>query len=432
MIRWALFRLLKRRAYIHQPSFIFSLSYFLRWHEPTIALHRTLFFLSCNTPWRFFIELVSYLRWISYCIWRKSYKGCKATTNEQLQRLNLTRFALFREFVKFGILYSLKPAQYIEHQLYKKENQRVLFHFVYDHQSKHFHNYVNVHFLGSQTDRALIANKHAFSCALKKINIPTVSSMYYDTWTLIQCPHLLFHEKTIFCKPNGSSRSHDCFLLSYEKENNSYQLEPIHGELICDFRKIEHYLKQAFSRHAHFLIQPFIQAHESLKIFSSNNATPVVRIITGKMTLTSKPILLYLQFEIPKIKINRGKKEKQQYYKILPLHWESLDIDPIFKEKYPWIQEDYPPISDILKDMLRTSITYCIEAHYRLLNLRSVAFDVILSPDGPMLLEANFNWAITLLYPVIALDPLAMDNPHPAAHWLKSLFYLKDDSCVRQ
>ena len=76
-------------------------------------------------------------------------------------------------------------------------------------------------------------------------------------------------------------------------------------------------------------------------------------------------------------------------------------------------------ISTELKQLLRTGIDYCIEAHHQLLDLRSVAFDLIIGESGPLILEANYNWSIEMLYYVI--DLASNEVTHPAHKWIRSV-----------
>jgi hypothetical protein len=405
--------IIKRVKQNHKPDFIFSLSYFFSPKKPGIALHRALFFLSCNSFLRILRNVMATFLWLSYGVWWRSYRFSRAATPAQLARYHLTRFTLLRDLLRFGLFYSLEPHQYVRLQLYKKENRPYFFQVIHDHQQAHFHRYINRHFKSHQAAVLLIGDKHRFAQQLIQSNIPTVQGIYYDAGTLRKSLDYLFQKKTVFCKPNGSAQGKDAFLLAYEDGHDRYSLKPIHGECLFERRMIERYLKQVMVRHTGFLVQPFVQNNPAIQFDASMKAPTIVRIITTKKTSRSKPTVIHLQLEIP--------KTGHEFYIKIPLHWESLDIDPVFQEKYPFFQKEIPLISNALKDLLRTSQAYCMDAHEHLVDLCSVAFDVIISTEGPLILEANYNWHLAPIYQVLPPAHLTTNTTHPAAEWLQSL-----------
>ncbi|HBM17345.1 MAG TPA: hypothetical protein DD381_13540, partial [Lentisphaeria bacterium] len=44
------------------------------------------------------------------------------------------------------------------------------------------------------------------------------------------------------------------------------------------------------------------------------------------------------------------------------------------------------------------SLDLCVYAHSKLIALKSVAFDLFITNEGPLIIEANFNWDIEMLY----------------------------------
>ena len=402
-----------------KPSFIMSVDFLNPKSSRIISLHRRLFFLSCCRPINLIINLIAYARWVGYYTWVLSYKASTKQTEEQLQEYGLTRLELFLELVKLGLIHIIPPRYYFIYQFYKNNNKKKILNYVYNQQQPYFHDNSNRNFKQYKQDVKLIGDKYQFTIALQKIDIPTVSSELCNTLALKQRPWLLLQKKAMFVKPNIGSKSKDAFLIEYDSGKDKYELTPIHGSVMKHHFDIECYLKKIVSRHNTLLLQPMVSEHAEIKKISSQNASTTVRIITGKSASSPciPPKLLYLQLEIPCVK---EKKSIVQYYTILPLDLNTLDIDPVFKCKSSYYQENDQVISDELKLMMRTAINYCVLAHHKLLNLRSVSFDVILSEEGPVILEANYNWSVEMLYNVIQTDPFDQDDMHPAAQWLNS------------
>ena len=75
-------------------------------------------------------------------------------------------------------------------------------------------------------------------------------------------------------------------------------------------------------------------------------------------------------------------------------------------------------ISAGLKDLLRESITNCRQAHQKLLSLRTVSFDVIIGEEGPVIIEANYNWSIEMLYFGISRTINNAEYIYPSYPWI--------------
>ncbi len=75
-------------------------------------------------------------------------------------------------------------------------------------------------------------------------------------------------------------------------------------------------------------------------------------------------------------------------------------------------------LSSTVKEMLAKACDICAGCHRKLFPIRSVGFDVALSPQGPVIIEANYNWDIELLYRVIQ----DLRDNSLGALWLKELY----------
>ena len=142
--------------------------------------------------------------------------------------------------------------------------------------------------------------------------------------------------------------------------------------------------------------------------------TTTMRIITASIEKSNMvPQAIYAQLEIPLLENNN----KRQFYNILPLDIDTLDINlkymPEFKEKSKF---ENIKLNATIKDDIKTAIQKCLNTHQNL-KLRAIAFDIILSPKGPIIIEANYNWDISLLYR--AFDHKQKNNI--AKVWLESL-----------
>ena len=394
-----------------QPRFILHPYYIFPNLTGPLALHRKLFLLSCKHPAHFILNLYTYIRWVSITAWILSYKATLKNDNKAKQG----KCFLFFSLLKLTLNHGIAPRYYFKYELDKPRNKKKAFTYFYNAELPYFHDHTNQNFSNYKQAAQLMGDKQTFALALKKIGLPAVQGHTYTTHYLRNHPSILYAKKTRFCKPNHGSRSCDAFLMVYDEKTALYHIKPITDPDIHDIKAISTYLEQVFSRHETLLLQDFIEDHPDMQAISKQEPTTTVRIITERaddQPETSSQ-LLYLQLELPK------KKQEQQFYNILPLAVNSLDVDPVFTlNNKNTLNKPYPVIPDALKKELKHAIAICLEAHTALLTVRSVSFDVMISNTGPVILEANYNWSIELLYNVIDVNKPAS---HPAAHWLEGI-----------
>lgn len=365
--------------------------------------------MSYTTPSHAALNSISFIRWYFFGVWMLSYKACRSELAEKhLAAHAMKKRTLYKALVRQGILYGILPHYYFKFELYKPEHNPL--DYFYNAELGALHRYSNRAFPKAQNARALMSHKLNFARTLEKQGIPTVPS------DICQEETLFFQKKTIFCKPVDGSSSLDAFLLQYT--NGAYAIEPIQSEPITDAEKVYAYVKRVLKKHRKLLVQPFVDDHPEVKKLSGQAPSTTVRIITNKETPSTPANCLYLQLEIPKAKDTAQKI--CQLYHILPLCLDSLDVDATFQKKHP--SETYPSINTTIKTLLKQSIALTLRAHDAILSCRTVSFDFIISPEGPVILEANYNWSVEHLYMVLPNPPSA--STHPAAKWLRQLDFL--------
>lgn len=404
-------KILKQLKLNKQPRFIFHPYYIFPKLNGPLALHRKLFFLSCKHPTHLALNLYAYIRWVSITAWLLSYHA----TLKNHKKTKQNKLSLFFSLLKLTLIHGIAPRYYFKYELNKPGNKKRALSYFYNAQLPYFHNYTNQNFTNYKQAAQLMGDKQAFALALDKLGIPSVPGQIYTTQYLRHNASVLYAKKTLFCKPNHGSRSCDAFLMVYDSKISEYYIKPITEPDIHDTQSVSNYLNQIFSRHDTLLIQDFIEDHPEVQAISQQEPTTTVRIITEKPDdqPETASTLIYLQLELPK------EKQERQFYTILPLALDSLDVDPVFKSKHKNTDDQsYPILSNPLKQALKQAIAICLQAHTALLAIRSVSFDVIISSTGPVILEANYNWSIELLYHVIDMNKPAS---HPAAYWLSAL-----------
>lgn len=410
---------MKQLKRLTKSDFVFNPFHFVFRRRSAVNFHRKLFLYGWRVWPHCLLLPFSMVYWYGFCLWKNAFRAVFVISNERLQRYANTRRKLFFELMKYGLFYALSPRQYFRFKLHNVEQKKLIYHYVYDHQASIFHRYINRYFSNFQKQAALLADKYLFEQHLKKLSIPTIASKKFATSDLKHDMSPFFQTK--IWKPKHGSQSRDVFLSNFDASSKQHIIEIISGKRIDDPQQVSIYLNMILNRYDELLMQDLVEDHQAIKAISQHPASTTMRIITARMAFDADPILLYLQLEMPAQKRRIGRTLKQ-FYHIVPLDLQTLDPDVLFMETQEDLKEKNIIMSDHMKNIISNAIDYCLTAHQSLNGLRSIAFDVILSPAGPVILEANVSWAPSLLFQVLYGDPLSPDQQHPAAQWLRGIF----------
>ncbi len=254
---------------------------------------------------------------------------------------------------------------------------------------------------------------------MKKLNIPTVKTIFItDNNTEVET---FFRGDNFFCKPVCGSQSKNAFEIKYFSKENKYEIHPIIGQKIIKENEITAFLKQIIKSEK-LLIQENLQDHSSLSEINDSDEITTIRIITAEFKDKQiKPI--YMQLEVPLE--TKHEKTFRQFYKIYPLDLVTFDVAEEWKLKTEVNYETDIKITGDIKKIISESIEYSLKVHKKLLKLKSVAFDLALTPDGPVMIEANYNWNIEILYNIIETEALNYNDKLNATNWLKGIFHEK-------
>lgn len=374
-----------------QPQFIFCFSY-LYTQDRFRLLHRTLMWRSINSPRKAGIQLIQWVYWCSFRIWRLSYLVSRKVSSDRLKELQVNRFFLFWQFLRLGLIYNLSPQQCLQFDYLDRSQRSTIFKRLYNHQLPTIHHYANRHFPRYLEAVELIGDKQAFETTLQKNKIPTTNSQVVSGRDLAKNMRDIFQEKTLFCKPTVGAHANNAFLMKYNSNSQQYSIQPIHGAPILEPAAIAQFLRRLPPKRA-FMVQPFLESHPDLIQVAIPHASTTLRVITVKGTPKTMVKVGYAQLEVPIAPTSSSVGDRQNYA-VLPLNLDQLTIDQDYLSTD--ICDRFPQsfITPSVKHLIQEAIQLCIRTHDRLLNLKGVAFDLILTKDAPIIIEANFNWAI--------------------------------------
>ncbi|QIV95587.1 hypothetical protein E4K63_01530 [Allofrancisella inopinata] len=401
-----------RIVYMKQPTFIISYKYFTRSTDNYIKAHRAVFLKNFKRVDLVIINLLAIFKWVVYFAWVNSYRVSKNTTKEKLCEASIkNRSFLFLRLLKLSLTHFIAPSYYFKYKLYKNNPLG----FFYSKENSLLHLYSDRNLKASKKDSRLISDKYAFLNFLEEEGIQTnYSYKAKANKILTNSADILFKKTKIFCKPNIANRSIGALYIDYN--NSNYQLTTlVDKKQIVGKDNILAFLKSHYSKDQDILVETFLEDYIEIKKLSQyHNDATTLRIITASIDSTKlSPQVIYTQLEIPLLENDN----KQQFYNILPLDINTLDIDladmPDFKDKANF-ENIKIPLN--LKNRIRSAINKCLEAHKKL-NIRAVAFDIIISSKEEIIIEANYNWDIEILYRAFSYD----QNDHIAKVWLDNL-----------
>ncbi len=351
------------------------------------------------------LSILQGLNWYFYRLWKiifvvVSKKGSQIRTESDISKLKL-----IYDMFMINILYQIDPFIYCRYKLYLKGNRKNIHKYIFRTDLPYFHDYINREICDNY--RKLIADKQVFSEEMKKLNIPAVKTIFItDHNSEIET---FFREEDIFCKPICGSQSRNAFEIKYFIKENKYEIHPIIGHKIIEKDKITAFLKQIIKSEK-LLIQESLKDHPSLSEINDSDEITTIRIITAEFKDKQiKPI--YMQLEVPLE--TKHEKTFRQFYKIYPLDLVTFDVAEEWKLKTKVNYETDIIIANDIRKMISKSIEYCLKTHKKLLKLKSVAFDLALTPDGPVMIEANYNWNIEMLYNIINEEPVTYNENIP-------------------
>lgn len=381
-----------RLIHSNQPSFIISYKYLTKTNDKYIRTHRSILLMNFNRLDLAIVNIFATCRWIVYQAWLSSYKVSKNTSIEKLDKANIkSRYLLFCKLIKLSLLNFIAPHYYFRFQLYKNHP----LYFFYSKENSLLHLYSDRFITNAEKYRKLISDKYAFLDFLKQQNIQKKHSQIKTLKQIIESPEIIFRKQKLFCKPNIANRSTGALCIDYK--DSEYEIITLVDKThIKGKSSILNFLKGYYDKNQDILIEEFIEDNKYIKELSKHLIdTTTMRIITASINSTDiYPQAIYAQLEIPLLETNNNR----QFYNILPLDIDTLDINlkymPEFKEKSKF--ENIKLNTDI-KDDIQSAIQKCLKIHNKI-DLRAIAFDIILSSKGAIVIEANYNWDIEMLY----------------------------------
>ena len=397
-----------------EPFPLFSLYLFYFGNDKYKKFHKNIIKVKTGklvNPEFFMSAVLNAVTWYLYRFWKILFTIAAKRCGQINKERNIPVLKQILDIFSLNLLYQIPPFAYCRYKLYIKENRENIHKFIFRSDLPCFHDYINRNVCGNY--EKLIADKQLFSAELNKLNIPSIKTICVaDRNTEAD---MYFRKYDIFCKPVCGSQSRNAFKLKFISDENRYEIHPVNGKKILGKNKITSFLKQ-ITGNEKLLLQDCLKDHQCLSKINNSEEITTLRIITAEFK--DKQISpIYMQLEVPVE--TKHEKNFKQFYRIYPLDLDIFEVNKNWKRQTKVKYDKNIIIPESLKKLMAESVKHCLNAHKNLLHLKSAAFDLALTPGGPVIIEANYNWNTEMLYNIINTEPLTYNENIPASLWLR-------------
>lgn len=378
------------------PHGLVSWRYLLPNQPAQVRIHRQLWFLGRDQriPILLYLlmELFLWLRWQLFAAWRRSWLVAQRSGNEITSKEGIGKIDLLVRLLSASLCHCMPPGEVIAFGLYRRDARQHLWDYVFTHEFGAFHHWRNSGMKDSTNALELVQDKYELAKLLSGHGIPMVPILAVIPRGAAFDPALHLQSSTrLFCKPRHGSASRDNFVV----EQNIVQESPVVFDVVSGMKTKPSGLNALCKAMAcdDFLIQPLMDNHPLFAALVPSGDAVTLRIITEH---TDTGVCCYsATLEIPQLADNG-----RHCHTILPIEISSGMILPFPDDRLSVkARERHDSVHTILNnatvpfwDEIKSS---AMSAHRLLPGLYAIAWDYVITPDGPYMLEGNSGWGTT-------------------------------------
>lgn len=387
-----------RRLHRRSPHGLLSIRYFLPFQSNIVKNHRRLWFAGRSNEIAILLwislEMWLWLRWCLFSGWRSVFSAVidNGAALRDLIGMSIPRQLLW--LVRYSIGWCIHP-----HELYNlaltKAGANPLF-YVFDSETAGFHKLCNKRHPNSAKSIKLLRDKYAFASLMEtqRINMAPTYTVHDASKTPSKLIDLFPNDaQEVFCKLRSSNGGRAAFWA--RKNGQTLCGGTLSGERLIDNNRVEDAWQNLCGK-GEVLVQAYLKNHHSFANLLDTDAPITLRVMTVK---NRHMAVENAQLEVPVTSTSQnGSNGKVRYIFIAievttgridlsqtieshaPKKQKSLhDLLPNIPEKLPYWDEIYKHS----KNMHDTS-----------LDLWAIAWDWVITADGPFLLEGNSGFRL--------------------------------------
>jgi len=370
---------------------------YLSTNNPQTAAHRQMFWNAMSgvpKPLYMALETILWLKWVGLYGWLALFRTLRLYGDTLRDKRGISRSRQFYRLVRISIGTCMPPRDAYLFGLV--EHPERIWSYVSDSHIAAFHKWRNSRQAISPEITSRLANKAATTDLLLSRGIP-MAPIWATAATAGDFVFLdaLRKHQHLFCKSRSGNRglgAFECWQRGQSIEGRMFE-----GDALPDQDAVIG-AWEALLQRDHALVQPALQNHPQLAPLVPDGRAITVRCITRRCE--HGIAILCATLEIP---AERKPSDKREAYIILSVDAESGTIQPISGSAFPLAEtrrrqkemfadlDDQLPLPD-----WQALIQHSLSAHEQFSDFWAIAWDWVLTPSGPILLEGNNGFGASL------------------------------------
>lgn len=374
------------------PYGLISIAFLNPYASPKVKRHRKLFCKGpAHIPLLFIIlcNIALWLRWIFFIAWRTTYTCVQKYGSEIEATFKISKTQQFTACLALALAHCIPPSAYYRFKFYLTPASRPFWNYIYSNELPAYH--LRHDNPGSAKQRSLLSDKQGFANRMRAHGISVAEGQLLPVgYQYAQLP--LQHGISKFLKPTVGFGSLGAFSLYIDHTGNP-KIRDIKGNHY-EGRAAKRHMEALFAKQA-YLLQPRYTNHQHFEsLLEESDEAITLRIITWWCNDNILPYCAFLEVPI----LNRDKNKNY-----LAVQVDCENGVAIADSLDRMIHCDTDVISRYKKKLDNFTVPLwhkCLEnnklAHRQFPDVHSIAWDNIITPDEPILLEGNSNWGIEL------------------------------------
>lgn len=376
-----------------QPSAPMSWRYFLPGQSAEIRLHKHLWWHSrYKLPGLLWLPL-EIMRWAYWQFW--AHKRLVSVALAKYGHVVKERFGVSIEDQKTRLIYWAKswcinPYVSYSWRLYQQDVDGLAI--IYESETQAYHALQNRMTGACKLDHQLLGDKIALAETLSKAGIPMVPTAKQSKGDWNDLLLALQDNPRLFCKLRSGNQGESAFAVWLDE--NGMQGMALDGAELPDEKSVCK-AWQILAAKGELLMQPLLVNHPVFNEVTS--AFPVIslRIVTRSQSASTTTWWAELQVAVCNF------KEGNHGFWRFPVNLDNGGISTLGHE---WLlQQDWQDDCDKIWQRLSALVElpywqqvcqHSLSAHRKLPKVWAIAWDWVITPDGPVLLEGNSGWGL--------------------------------------
>ena len=387
----------------HLPHGVVSPRYLLPGQSRKIRIHRRLWHDGLpQIPFPLYIMMESFLWlcWVLFFGWRSTLSLVRRAGPEIKSAEDIGMFTLFRRVLGITLFYCVPPAEVYAFRLYRTGAKAHVWDYVFTHEVHAFHHWRSSRRGNSVKSRMILSDKPQTAAILEDHGVGVVPILeVVPRCAKIDLSARLKEYPRLFCKPRRGSAGRGCFVVERPEHGTEPKVFRTEAGIVTKTSTWSCLLEAA--ARDDYLVQPFMTNHPALAGLCETQDAITVRIITQMQGLNNVSIYSAV-LEVPapaRSDQEPGLKRRAagRGHLILPICpdtgvTERLSEDCLnssikkhIEQVYAKLGSDPLPFWDELKNSALTAQALFPDVY-------AIAWDFVVTPDGPFLLEGNTGW----------------------------------------